>query len=153
MRVIAATILAVFIASNAFAAQISVAKVNAAPGSSVNAEVQYAAQSSAITGVQFDLSYDASKLAITGTVGYAGINAGKSLTTSDISTGKKRFIVVGLNQNTLSDGVIVMLNISVAAASVIRSSFWRGRCRWRFPGRWCSRSWDSPRSTYIARSD
>jgi uncharacterized protein (TIGR03437 family) len=101
-----------FAASTAQAVQISVPTVSAQPGGTVVADVQYASQGTQVTGVQMDIEYDPI-LAVDATIGPSGSVAGKSLTAADISTGKKRILIAGLNQNALGDGVLLSLKISV----------------------------------------
>jgi uncharacterized protein (TIGR03437 family) len=98
------------------AAQITVPIVAASVGGSVAADLQFAAQGVQITGLQFDLQFDSS-LTLTATLGAAGSNAGKSLSASDMSPGVKRFLVAGLNQTAIADGVVLTLKISVPASA------------------------------------
>jgi len=101
------------------AAQISMPRVAGREGGSVAADVQFAAEGSQITGLQFDLAFDAN-LTVTGTLGPVGSSAGKTLSTSDLAAGKKRFLVVGLNQSAIGDGVLLSLNISVPSSAGTR---------------------------------
>lgn len=98
------------------AAQITVPSVPATAGSTVTANILFAAQGAQCTGLQFDLQFDAS-LTISATMGAAGSAAGKSIGTSTPSPGTTRFVIAGLNQTAIGDGVVVTLSIVVPAGS------------------------------------
>jgi hypothetical protein len=103
---------------SALAAQLSIPNVAASAGSSGAADVQFAAQGGQITGVQFDIEFDPG-LSITASLGSGMSTAGKSLTTADLAPGKKRFLIAGLNQNTIGDGVLVSLSIAIPASASV----------------------------------
>jgi uncharacterized protein (TIGR03437 family) len=94
------------------AAQITVSSVSATAGSTVPDNIQFASQGAQCAGLQFDLQFDSS-LTITATLGASGTAAGKSLSTSKISSGTTRFLIAGFNQTVIGDGVIVSLSIVV----------------------------------------
>ena len=113
---IAVIVWLVFAVFTAQAAQITVPSVSAQPGRTVTADVQYAAQGALVTAIQLDLEYDPA-LTVSVTIGSPAAGAGKSLTTSDLSAGKKRILIAGLNQNALPDGVLLSLSISVSSSA------------------------------------
>lgn len=100
----------------ASAAQISVSSVPATAGSTVTANIQFAPQGAQATGVQFDLQFD-SGLTVTAKIGAAGTAADKIMSTSTLSPGTMRFLIAGLNETAIGDGVIVTLSIVVPATS------------------------------------
>src|SRR5207253_408608 len=62
------------------------------------------------TAVQFDLEID-TMLNPTAVIGTAAVTAGKSLTAADLGSGKRRFLIAGLNQTTIQDGTLVSLSV------------------------------------------
>jgi hypothetical protein len=97
------------------AAEVAMPRISVLPGGSANAEIQYSAQGSQVTGLQFDLEIP-SGVTVTPTAGAAATAAGKTLSTADVQ-GKKRYVVAGLNQSVLGDGVLISLVISVGAGT------------------------------------
>jgi hypothetical protein len=97
------------------AAEVAMPRISVLPGGSANTEIRYSAQGSQVTGVQFDLEVP-SGLTVTATAGAAATAAGKTLSTADVA-GKKRYVVAGLNQTALGDGVLISLVISVGAGT------------------------------------
>ncbi len=90
-----------------------------APGASNLGQVTFASQASSVSGVQFDVQYDNSALSLVATVGDPTRTAGKILSAVDLAPNKKRFLIVGLNQNLIPDGTLINLfvNISPTAPS------------------------------------
>jgi uncharacterized protein (TIGR03437 family) len=90
----------------------------AAPGTSVVIPVVFASQDDSISGFQFDLQYDSAALSLVAALGYPALNSQKSLYVADLAPNKKRFLIVGVNQNLIADGtsinLFVNLNQSVA---------------------------------------
>jgi uncharacterized protein (TIGR03437 family) len=91
------------------AAEISLPAEVAAPGSSVFLPVTFRPQSAFVSGLQFDFEYDGSAMSVVAIVDMAARNGGKSLFQADLSPGKKRFLIAGLNANPIPEGVIVGL--------------------------------------------
>lgn len=96
------------------AAQISLSNSAGQVGGSASSDVLFAAQGSRVAGLQFDIEADAG-LTITAASGTVSIIADKSLNSAALSPGTRRFLVVGLNQNLLDDGVIVSLEVGIPA--------------------------------------
>ena len=99
-------------------AQISISNVSAQPGASAAAEVIFAGQGDYVAGLQFDLEFD-TDLTITTAPGVSSIAAGKNLGTASLAHGGTRFLVIGLNQNIITDGALLSLEISIPAGTVI----------------------------------
>ena len=95
-------------------AQISISSVAAPVGGNAAVDVTIAAQGDAVAGLQFDIVSDAT-LAISSTPGVVSANGDKSLSTATLGPGATRFLVVGLNQNVLGDGVLLSLEIPIPA--------------------------------------
>ena len=103
----------------AFSSQIGLPQQFASPGTSILGQVTFAAQSNPASGVQFDVQYDNSALSLVATLGDAAKTSGKSLYAVDLASDKKRFLIVGLNQNLIPNGTLINLfvNISLTAPS------------------------------------
>jgi uncharacterized protein (TIGR03437 family) len=102
----------------ATSSQVSLSNQSAAPGTSVLIPVVFASQGDSISGFQFDLQYDNAALSLSATLADSARNAEKSLYVADMAPNKKRFVIVGLNQNLINDGTLINffanLNQSVA---------------------------------------
>ena len=100
-------------------AQVSLPSVAGSPGASLSAPVAFASQGQAVSGVQFDLEYDNSAMSLVAIAGSATRTSGKTLYSADLTPGKRRFLIVGLNQNLITDGALIdlLVNLSGGAAS------------------------------------
>jgi uncharacterized protein (TIGR03437 family) len=106
------------LATAAISSQVSLSNQSSAPGTSVLIPVVFASQDDSISGFQFDLQYDSAALSLVATVGDPARNSQKSLYVADLAPNRKRFLIVGFNQNLIADGpsinLLVNLNQSVA---------------------------------------
>ncbi len=84
--------------------ELSIPRVKASVGGSVNVTVGFAGHGAGVAALQFDLRYDRSVFTITATPGDAMIGAGKSLATSDLPSGATRFVITGFNQSVTAAG-------------------------------------------------
>jgi uncharacterized protein (TIGR03437 family) len=111
----AGLVLAVFLGAAPLAAavQVAVPGWSAAPGGSVAIPVMCASRDGFASGIQFDLLYDGAAVGVSATAGDAAGNAGKILVSADVAPGAKRFVVLGLNQDGIHDGVLVNLLVDV----------------------------------------
>jgi hypothetical protein len=75
-------------------------------------KMTFTAGKDAATGVQFDLEYDAAALDITIEGGPAAQQASKNVRSAQIRPGKLRVLIIGLNRNTILDGVIAVVHVS-----------------------------------------
>jgi uncharacterized protein (TIGR03437 family) len=102
----------------AISSQVSLSNQSVAPDTSVLVPVVFASQGDSISGLQFDLQYDSAALSLVATLGDPARNSQKSLYIADLARNKKRFLIVGFNQNLIADGpsinLFVNLNQSVA---------------------------------------
>lgn len=96
------------IAINAHCADLSVDLVSAPVGLAVPIMVRFATGGTSVSALQFDLSYDSS-IGIWAVADAASITAGKDLYSVDIDRSRRRFLLAGLNQNSLDTGTIVAL--------------------------------------------
>jgi hypothetical protein len=81
------------------------------PGATLRVPVFFAAESGAVSAIQFDLVHPS-------TVSLAGIEnapqaAGKDLYTADINQTRKRFVIVGFNATLLPNGDLVDLSVNI----------------------------------------
>jgi len=112
------TVTAAYVAAGSMSAGlISVGSGSGAPNSSLTITVGYAANGTEATAIQFDLEYNAAVLAVSPTAGSAASNAGKSLSSSQLSTNVLRVMLVGLNPNVIQDGPLVLLNIGIRSGA------------------------------------
>ncbi|MBZ5723525.1 MAG: hypothetical protein LAP87_00870 [Acidobacteriia bacterium] len=95
------------------AVRVSLPSQPAAPGSSVVIPVTCSSQDGSASGIQFDLLYDSAAVSIGVTVGDAPRGAGKRLYLADVASGQKRFLIIGLNQDSIPDGALVNLLVHV----------------------------------------
>ena len=103
--------------SSLLAAELSLPTLVASGGDRIDTSVRYTSQGAVVAAFQFDLEYDPSVLSVTATIGSAGATAGKVLATAVLPNGNLRFLVLGLNQNVITDGSVVDLTIQVSANS------------------------------------
>src|SRR5207302_1605012 len=108
----------IFSASAAFSAQLSLSAQSAVPGASLLIPVSFASEDGAISGFQFDCEYDNNAIALVATLSDPARNSGKSLYTADLTPNKRRFVVIGFNQNAIADGIVikVLVNLNQNAA-------------------------------------
>jgi Cohesin domain len=66
-----------------------------------------------LTGMQFDLEYDAGALNVTVVAGPATGSAGKNLQSNVLQAGHLRILIVGMNQTTIADGAVATLQVSL----------------------------------------
>jgi uncharacterized protein (TIGR03437 family) len=108
-----------FAGASLFAGTLAVGSGVASSSSNASVNVTYTAGGTQATMLQFDLTFDSTVLLVTGTGGSAASSAGKNLQTSPDATNANvmHFMLFGLNQNVIGDGVVVVLNIGVRNAS------------------------------------
>ena len=83
---------------------------NAANEATINVRLTSA---EGLTGVQFDLEYDAAVLDVKVEVGAAAESAGKVLQTALPGPARQRVLVIGFNRNTLGSGVVAILHVAL----------------------------------------
>jgi uncharacterized protein (TIGR03437 family) len=100
------------------ASHVSLPNQTVNPGASVVIPIVFAFQSDFVSGLQFDLQYDESVIALGTTAGEAVRNSEKRLYVAGLAPGRRRFLMVGFNRTLLSDGVVVnlFLNLNATAA-------------------------------------
>lgn len=105
------------------AAELNIGQGVLAAGKPAAVNVTLASAGAALAGVQFDLEYDAAVFNVTAETGPAAAQAGKSVQSAPVAAGKLRVLIVGLNRNTMSDGVVAVLQVSLKGAVGASRSF------------------------------
>ena len=93
-------------------AELSIDSGIAGPHEPVALNVRLSEATEALTGLQFDLEYDASALDVTVEIGPSAESAVKILQTARTAKSGQRVMIVGFNQNHVSDGVVAVLHVS-----------------------------------------
>jgi hypothetical protein len=102
----------------AYAATLSTQTITGAPGDSLTVDLSYAAQGSSVSALNFDLTYDASRLTLTSvTIGAAGTSASKIVSSNAISSGLEKVIVYGINTTVIGDGVLIRATFTIKSAA------------------------------------
>lgn len=114
LPLILAFALSLILAGPAFAFDLFMPAPTAAPGSSVILNLTFSGMADSLAALQFDLDYDASSMSLVPMVGEAARTSGKSLFSAELAAGKRRFLVFGLNQTVIADGVLVRLFVNVS---------------------------------------
>jgi len=76
-------------------------------------KMTFTAGKDAASGLQFDLEYDAAALDLTVEGGPAVQQAAKNVRSAQIRPGKLRVLIIGFNRNTIPDGVIAVVHVSL----------------------------------------
>ena len=107
-------------AAVALSAQLTLVNQSATPGTSLLIPVAFASQDGSPSGVQLDLEYDSAAMSLSAILGEPARNSGKRLYAADLTPNKRRFLIVGFNQNPLDDGVLInfFVNLSQNAGGV-----------------------------------
>ncbi len=98
---------------DAFASEISLPSLSAAPGSGLVLSAVFNPQASFVSAIQFDLEYDNSAMSLVAVVADAARNAGKSLYSADLAPNRRRFLIAGLNQNLISVGNLMTVFVNL----------------------------------------
>ena len=101
---------------SAYAAQLIMADRQASAGSrSVPIPIELSADpGEEITAIQFDISYDSSKIDIVSiTSGAAAQSAGKTINTSNVFAGSVRIVIFGINANISPGGLIANVRFDI----------------------------------------
>lgn len=99
------------------AASLSVEPSTSSPGASLPLSVSFQASGNQMAGLQFDVSYDSTALAVSVIPGAEIGRAAKTLYAADLSAGRKRIVIIGMNQTTLSDGAVLNLVLNISASA------------------------------------
>jgi hypothetical protein len=104
------------------AAELVIHNAAIEPGHSKDVEIEFKGDDSQATGLQFDLTFEADRLKITGAAGPSAASVSKGVVTSPIGPGAIRFIVAGLNREAIPDGVVVRVTVTVETSSKLGDS-------------------------------
>ena len=89
--------------------QLAIGANSGSPRSAVPVSVTLSGAGNSISAIQFDLSCDSDAIHLSFTAGAAVRTAGKSLYTAVMGPGSERVLIVGLDQASLPDGVLLNL--------------------------------------------
>lgn len=95
--------------------------VQVPPGGSAEANVNFVVREAAVSGIQFDIEYDNTRIGIAGVAGAVAVSAGKSLYTGDLLPNQKRFLMIGMNRNPIRTGVLVVLTLTAKSGAATGS--------------------------------
>ena len=102
--------------SNIKAATLSIGSTSVSPGDK-NISIPIGLTSASgeeVSGFNFDLNFDTSRLSFKEvTLGKLATDAGKSLSFSQPSSNTIRVLVIGLNQNVISDGIVLNFTFDI----------------------------------------
>jgi hypothetical protein len=107
------TALMLLLAASSYGAEVTLDSGTAKSSEPVALNVHLSSSADALTGLQFDLQYDASALDVSVEIGPSADAAGKILQTARTPASGQRILIVGFNQKNLADGVIAILHVSV----------------------------------------
>ena len=104
------------LASNLQAATLTIGSASSSPGTK-NIAIPInliSASREKVCGFNFDLNYDATRISFKEvTLGSVAMDAGKSLSHSQPNPNTLRVVVVGINQNVIGDGEVLMFTFNV----------------------------------------
>src|SRR5580704_17365995 len=106
-----------FGATFAFPSQIILPGQSATPGASILDQMTFVSQGSSVSGVQFDVGYDNSSLSLAATLAPAVSTSGQTLYAVDLAPNKKRFLIIGLDQNLIPDGMLINLDVNIGPSA------------------------------------
>jgi uncharacterized protein (TIGR03437 family) len=90
---------------------LAAAAVNAQGSAQI--DVTFTSAGQAITGLQFDIQYQNQISGLLVSLGSAASNAGKNIWTSNPQPAQERVVIIGLNQNPITNGVIATLSVAL----------------------------------------
>jgi len=103
------------------AVQLSLSSQSVATGAVAIVPVTSVSHDGPVSAIQFDLLYDATELSVAFTAGDAVRNSRKGLLALDVAPGQKRFLITGLNQAPILDGVLANLFTTISSSAPARS--------------------------------
>src|SRR5512136_991668 len=94
---------------------LAVDKVAGLPGTTVDVPVNLTAGASAVSSLQFDLTFTTSRVSyVSAAAGAAASAAGKDAISAATSSGA-RMIIFGLNQTTVGTGTVAIVRLMISA--------------------------------------
>jgi hypothetical protein len=105
------------------AAELTLGSGTVSASQSVILTVNLKSAGEALTGIQFDIEFDAAVFDVSLENGQAQEQAFKSLQSASLGEGKRRVLIIGLNQTSLSDGVVAILRVSLKGDAEARRSY------------------------------
>jgi hypothetical protein len=99
------------------AAELTISSGTVSASQRVILTVNLKSAGEAVSGVQFDVEFDDAVFDVSLENGPAAEQAGKSLQSAALGEGKRRVLIIGLNQTSFSDGVVAILRASLKGNS------------------------------------
>ena len=90
---------------------------SAAPASVMEIPITLTLEGARVSGVSFDVEYDAAALSLKAAAGAAAAAAAKTLDAHEPSAGKLRVIVFGVNRILMSEGVVAALTVTAKTSA------------------------------------
>jgi hypothetical protein len=104
------------------AAELAASRVTVPSGTTTaQAEIRLNTQGDKLAALQADIGVPPG-FDVTAAAGAAAAAAEKQITVADLGAGRRRFILAGLNQNAVGDGVVVSLIITIPRSAANQSS-------------------------------
>ncbi len=108
-----APLLLLFLAASGLAAELHLDSAPVAVNTSAALSLHLESGESALTGVQFDVEYDASRLEVKLEIGPTAEAAVKVLQSNALQPGKLRVLIYGFNRNRIGDGVVAIARVTL----------------------------------------
>ncbi|HXE64436.1 MAG TPA: cohesin domain-containing protein [Bryobacteraceae bacterium] len=109
-------LLILVLAAAGFGAELNVDKTAVTDGKPAALSIHLQSGASELTGIQFEVDYDASRFDVTLEVGPAATGAQKVLESNALQPGKQRVLIFGFNRNRITDGVVAIAHVSLKGA-------------------------------------
>ena len=107
----------ILLAGGCSAAELTIDATPAGIGRTAEFEIRFTPDSSALTALQFDVGFNPHLVKLSAAAGPAATGAHKDLATASAGPGKMRFLIAGLNRESISKGVLVRLSVTLLDAN------------------------------------
>ena len=111
-----APLLLLVLAASGLAAELHLDSAPVAANTPAALSLHLEAGESALTGVQFEVEYDASRFDVKLEIGPAAEIAVKVLQSNTLQPGKQRVLIFGFNRNKIGDGVVAIAHVMLKGA-------------------------------------
>lgn len=106
-------LLIALLACGCSAAELAIVATQSGVGQPVELLIQFTPDSSPLIGLQFDVGFNPDLVKLSATPGQAVIDAHKNLASASVAPGKTRFVIAGLNRESITKGAVVRLTVTV----------------------------------------
>lgn len=108
-----AILLILVLTVSGIAAELTLDTATVAGNNSPKLSLRLDSGGSELTGIQFDIEYDASRFDVRLEIGPAAEDAVKVLQSNTLLPGKQRVLIFGFNRNKFGDGVVAFANVTL----------------------------------------